>query len=994
MNNPTLKQKLLIALILILLGFAGNYLALPIAYGVAFIFGSIFSIIAISVLGPWWGVGVALAASSYTILLWNHPYALIIFAIEALWIGVALRRGRTNLVLIDALFWLVCGWLLVVFFYGGIMRLGLHGVGIIILKQMLNGIFNALVAAILLDHTPIRRLVGLDSGQTSYKNLIFHIICMFLMAPAFLMLLFTSYRDVTALNRDTVARLYTETSRATSDLSYWLDMHLQAVRFIAALGDQHQVASSAKLQQELAQIRHLFPDFHNLFLADGGGTTVAFYPAYNQLGESTIGLNFADRPYFKKLVKTGQPVISDVFKGRGGVFKPIFTISVPVFKAGHFSHFALGAINLDRLITRFDEHNNKNSMTYTLLDSKGDVIFSTSRLYKPLEPLPRQKALQMVQVSTDVWLSVPGGNKKISWMQAWKGAVYISRIPVKGTDWILQVEYPVAPMQKQLYASTINGLAMLALLILLLIFIAAAISNYLIRPLVSLALLSDDIPSKIENSEDLAWPQSDIAEVSMLVGHFRETAVALGNMVGMMNKRLSLAAASGIGTWELLIPESRLLFDEQMFRLYGINQETLELTLQDWLGYIHPDDRYHFSKAMTQVLSGGSEYDTNFRIIVSEGVVRHIKSSALVLYDETGEPVHMIGVNWDITSLKQTELSLLDAKEAAEMAALLNGESLQILEQEMGERQKAEEELRIHAEMLKKEIATRQQFEEELQILNATLESKVAEEVLKNREKDGMLLHQDKLASIGQLAAGVAHEINNPIGFIMSNLNTLKQYASSLQQYFRFIEETVPDSSRPELQEARKQLDLDYILDDLEPLLAESAEGAERVRRIVLDLKDFARSDDQEMHDADLNQLVQSTINIVRNELKYVAELVLQLGELPRLACHPQQINQVISNLLVNAAQAIEHQGVITVRTWQENGFALLSIADTGSGMPPELLSRIFDPFFTTKDVGKGTGLGLSISYDIVKKHGGEITVVSEVGVGTTFTVKLPESRF
>jgi two-component system NtrC family sensor kinase len=309
------------------------------------------------------------------------------------------------------------------------------------------------------------------------------------------------------------------------------------------------------------------------------------------------------------------------------------------------------------------------------------------------------------------------------------------------------------------------------------------------------------------------------------------------------------------------------------------------------------------------------------------------------------------------------------AKEQAESADLLKSESLVLLEQEMGERQKVDE---------------------ALQSLNASLESTVADEVRKNREKDGMLLHQEKLASIGQLAAGVAHEINNPMGFIMSNLNTLGKYTLSLQKYFQLLDEKKVMNAQPDLLEARKKLDIDYILEDLAPLLAESTEGADRVRRIVLDLKDFARPDEDKMIDADLNQLVQSTVNIVRNELKYVAQLDLQLGELPHLLCHAQQINQVISNLLVNAAHAIEHQGVITVRTWQEDRSVVMTIADTGKGIPPELRSRIFDPFFTTKDVGKGTGLGLSISYDIVKKHGGEITFESEVGQGTTFTVKLP----
>jgi two-component system NtrC family sensor kinase len=792
---------------------------------------------------------------------------------------------------------------------------------------------------------------------------------MFLMVPAFSLLLFTSYRDVTALHKSAAERVHAEAIHAACELSYWLKMHLQAADSIARLGDEYGVVPSAKLQQELAQITYLFPDFHNVFLADGSGITVAFYPDHNQRGASTIGLNFADRAYFKKLVQTGQPVISDAFAGRGGVFKPIFSISVPVFKAGRLSHFGLGAVNLDRLIARFDEHGSKNSMIYTLLDSKKNVVFSTSIAHKPLESLPKQKSVQMVEITPDVWLSVPGTEKNISMMQAWKGASFVSRMPVKGSDWMLEVEYPVAPMQKQLYANTISGLAVLAVLFLLLISIAAGISNYLTRPLVSLAHLSDDIPSRIENSEELDWPQSNIAEVSLLVNHFRETAAALGNIIVLMNKRFSLAATAGIGVWEWLIPENRLQFDEQMFRLYGVREETLEQTFYGWLGCIHPDDREHFSEAITQALTGGCEYDTDFRIVLPSGELRHIKSNAMVLYGDTGEPLRMIGVNWEITRLKQAELALLEAKEAAEAAAQLKGQSLILLEQEMLERQKADE---------------------ALQNLNLSLESRIAEEVRKNREKDGMLLHQDKLASIGQLAAGVAHEINNPMGFIMGNLNTLKQYAGSLQKYCQLVENNVPDSIRPALQEARKQLDLDYILDDLTPLLSESTEGAERVRRIVLDLKDFARPDEDEMIYADLNHLVQSTINIVRNELKYVAQLDLQLGELPRLVCHSQQINQVISNLLVNAAHAIEQQGVITVITSHQGDHVVLVIADTGKGIPPELCNRIFDPFFTTKAVGKGTGLGLSISYDIIRKHGGEITVESEVGKGTTFTVKLP----
>ena len=256
------------------------------------------------------------------------------------------------------------------------------------------------------------------------------------------------------------------------------------------------------------------------------------------------------------------------------------------------------------------------------------------------------------------------------------------------------------------------------------------------------------------------------------------------------------------------------------------------------------------------------------------------------------------------------------------------------------------------------------------------------------------VLHQEKMASIGQLAAGVAHEINNPIGFINSNLSTLGKYLSRLSGFLSVQSECIAAGAPPEqVESVRRQragLKIDYIVKDLEDLVRESLEGAERVRSIVADLKSFTRVDESEYKKVDLNDCLRTTINIAWNEIKYKATLKKELGEIPRTRCYPQQMNQVFMNLLVNAAHAIERQGVITVRSWEEDGYICVSVADTGRGIPEANLNRIFEPFFTTKEVGEGTGLGLSITYDIVKKHNGEITVRSEPGMGTVFTVRIP----
>jgi len=253
------------------------------------------------------------------------------------------------------------------------------------------------------------------------------------------------------------------------------------------------------------------------------------------------------------------------------------------------------------------------------------------------------------------------------------------------------------------------------------------------------------------------------------------------------------------------------------------------------------------------------------------------------------------------------------------------------------------------------------------------------------------ILQQEKMASVGQLAAGVAHEINNPMGFISSNLGSLSKYLERLAEFIATQSAALDNPEAvPQVAEARKKLKIDYVIQDTRDLIAESLDGADRVKKIVQNLKSFSRVDQAEEQPADLNECLETTLNIIWNELKYKTTVHKEYGELPRLKCFPQQLNQVFMNILVNGAQAIEKQGEITIRTWAEAGAVKVAISDTGGGIPADKVKRIFEPFFTTKPVGKGTGLGLSICYDIVKKHDGEILVDSVEGSGTTFTVVLP----
>lgn len=267
--------------------------------------------------------------------------------------------------------------------------------------------------------------------------------------------------------------------------------------------------------------------------------------------------------------------------------------------------------------------------------------------------------------------------------------------------------------------------------------------------------------------------------------------------------------------------------------------------------------------------------------------------------------------------------------------------------------------------------------------------------IAKLQDAQAQLLQSEKMASIGQLAAGVAHEINNPIGYVYSNLGSLDKYMQDLfvvLEAFEAAEGEFPSNSESlaRIKAHKESLDLPFLKEDIPALMAESKEGITRVKKIVQDLKDFSHVDEAEWQWSNLHHGLDSTLNIVWNELKYKVEVVKEYGDLPEVECIPSQLNQVFMNLLVNAGHAIESQGTITIRTGQTDDQVWVEIADTGKGIEAENLKRIFEPFFSTKPVGKGTGLGLSLSYGIVTNHRGRIQVESTPGTGTTFRVWLP----
>ncbi|WP_110186979.1 ATP-binding protein [Pokkaliibacter plantistimulans] len=315
----------------------------------------------------------------------------------------------------------------------------------------------------------------------------------------------------------------------------------------------------------------------------------------------------------------------------------------------------------------------------------------------------------------------------------------------------------------------------------------------------------------------------------------------------------------------------------------------------------------------------------------------------------------------------------------------------------LGQYTQALEEAKTNLENLNQELEARVTTRtQELQDLNHQLNQEntaKAQLIDELRQTQAQLVQSEKMASIGQLAAGVAHEINNPMAYISANIEAMGDYVGdllSLNQAYEHALLPSSDPARQSLDELKIQLDYDFLINDLQALVEESREGTRRVKKIIEDLREFSHGGDSDWAWTDVHKGLESTLNIAHNELKYKAEVVREYGNLPAVECIPSQINQVLLNLLINAAQAIEQFGRVTVRTGQKDDQVYIQVEDTGSGIDEKHLGQIFNPFFTTKPVGKGTGLGLAMSYNIMEKHHGRIDVTSVKGQGTCFTLWLP----
>ncbi len=689
--------------VLILLGFLGNFYCIPLFYGADFLFGSIAVLLILYFYGLSWGLLAAMVANSYTYVLWGHPYSIIVFLLEALFVGYLLRSGRRNLFLLDGVFWLLIGFPLNTIIYYAIMHMDMVTTGFIILKQGINGIFNALLASLAINYLPLNRFLGRPPVRRTFslQEGLFNLMAALVLAPALMLTVVDIRGEMNNFDQKMVTDLQTLSSDIQSHLLLWYRQHLQAVTVLAGFAAQSSLTPSPWLQKGIELINRSFPDFETMYVGNAAGKSVGFYPPIDKEGKSTIGLDFSDRAYFRELQRSKQAVTSEVFKGRVRLFAPIVTLSVPIIREDRFAGFALGALDLGEVRALLEPYGKARGVTVTLTDARGRVIASTSPERAPLQSWDRKKTGMVEPISSTTFRWFPP-DKNLPSMTRWKQSFFVAQTEVaEDIPWNMTVEAPIAPHQQHLYSIYVQNLAVMAFLTLLTLLLTLALSGWLAKPLNKLAQVTTDLPDKILAHRDIDWPASAATEVDSLIGNFQSMTRALeqnfqelkehGKELASANEGLQLEIAER-GEAEQALRDSeakyRSLIDNasEAILLTDIDGNFLDANrkAEDLLGYTKAEllrmnvRQVHPEEDLEQVMTGIQK-----TVLKNKGSTLNIrilrKDGTEVPVDITGSTIEYAGktmtqgIITDITERQKAEAERLRFSKLESLSTLAGG---------------------------------------------------------------------------------------------------------------------------------------------------------------------------------------------------------------------------------------------------------------------------------------------------------------------------------
>ena len=696
-ENRLNRYRIPLISLLVLAGLLGNYFSYPIFLNIDFLFGSIFAMLVLQAFGLGRGMLAAALISSYTYIIWNHPYAVIIQTAEVAFVGWLMRRHRKSMVLADVLYWLMIGMPLVYFFYHSVMHVPPSNTYIVMIKQAVNGISNALLARLIFSGYGLSKC----SSHISYREIIYNLLAFFVLCPALLLLAIGSRADFTATDQHIRTSLASDSRLMKFLVESWLKQRTKA---IVHLAEKAVTTSPTKMQPYLEQAQTSDANYLRTGLLDKTATITAYYPEVDEYGRSSIGISAADRPYLSELKKNLKPMISEVLMGRVGVPKPRVFVLAPVANKGTFNGYVVGVLSLEQIRELLDNNSLKSSMLYTLLDKNGNIIMTNRSDQRIMTHFARAKGvLNRLDDKISQWIPDVPATTPVS--ERWKKSFYVAETRLGGiSDWRLILEQPVAPFQKILYDNYSGKLLLLFLVLLGALALAEFLSRKVVVTLKQLEVLTSELPAKLAvDNLEITWPQSGIEEANQLIGNFRDMADSLSEQfikVTQANESLELKVQERTATLDvanielnaviaerkkveetLRDSEEQLIMSQQIgisgswaydletdkiwgsaegLRIFGYPPVAGYCSVADIETCIPDRERVH--QALVDLVNEDQGYDLVFTVNPADGSLqRIIRSIARLEKDAQGNPLKVLGFIQDITALKSIEKGYVES---------------------------------------------------------------------------------------------------------------------------------------------------------------------------------------------------------------------------------------------------------------------------------------------------------------------------------------------